>query len=204
MRPILEEVRRWLVSTLKHSFSVEYYLYKLGIGENDTERPHDIIGVGNKFEWEVIKGFALQYRPFVDFDKYILPSLMRHRQQYHHRMWNNHDPNDPTKPVPEATIDDMKLGAVDSICSLMDDRPYQGGPHDFEQIVGVIENNPPHKVKWFWMVYSQLTRIEKPNLDLISLENIPSVGIPRGVHERMIQRVAETLFMLKHEHKYDL
>lgn len=79
--PTENEIKTWLVSVLQHSCHVEYFLKKLGIGSNDSERPHDIVGPGNKYEWGVMKGLALQYRnPKPDFQIYILPSLNLHRQ----------------------------------------------------------------------------------------------------------------------------
>ena len=111
--PTEAEVRKWLISSLTHSMHVEYFLLNLGLGERDPERPHDLVGPGNKYEWDVIKGFALQYRlPKIDFKTHIMPSLAIHRQQYHHRMWNDPSPEDRAKPIQGATEGDMLVGAV--------------------------------------------------------------------------------------------
>ena len=43
IKPTTEELRAWLVSTLKHSIQVEYYFDRLGVGKNDPERPHEFL-----------------------------------------------------------------------------------------------------------------------------------------------------------------
>ena len=85
IRPTKEEVAKWMLSTLKHSNHVEYFLGKLGLGIRDPERPHDIVGSGSKYSLDVVRGLALQYRePKVDFKTCIAPSIEIHRHQYHH------------------------------------------------------------------------------------------------------------------------
>ncbi len=138
LTPTDEEVKVCLISIVKHSSQVEYYLDKLKLGDNDPQRPHDIVGEGNKFSWLVFRGLALQYRSKdpVFFQNYVLPSIEIHRKgQYYHQMWNY--------PNPQATADDMKVGAVDALCSLLDNREYQGGAHSFEQIEDIIRRNEP-------------------------------------------------------------
>ena len=58
LRPSPQEVRNWTLYTLKHSCQVEYYLTKLNLGSKDPQRPHDIVGEGNKYSWPVIKGIV--------------------------------------------------------------------------------------------------------------------------------------------------
>src|SRR3989338_8348677 len=173
MKPRNEEIKNWLVGTIKHVQHVEYYFEQLQFGKEDPQRPHDIIGTGNKFEWEVIKGFAIQYRDKRQeyFDHYALPSLERHRCQYHHIKWNN--------PNPTSTDEDMKVGAVDAICSLLEpDRAYQGGKHTHKEIGLIIEKNPPHKCPWLREISAEIQKIEYPNLQQITqLNNFPNLGI---------------------------
>lgn len=195
--PDTDEVRQWLLDTVRHSYQVEYYLHNLGINCEDPQRPHDIIGPGNKFEWEVMKGLALQNRSDDPefFETYVRPCIEMHRQQYHHQAWNF--PND------HATDEDMKLGAIDAICSHLDDRPYQGGTHSFEQIVSIIKEGEPHKVKWMWMVFTPMRQLPGYDLDKIkSLHNIPNHEIPGYMHRRIVERVEETVEMLEREHGY--
>jgi hypothetical protein len=43
--PERSEIERWMISTVRHSSSVEYFLSRLGVrGEFDLQRPHDISG----------------------------------------------------------------------------------------------------------------------------------------------------------------
>ncbi|MBI2482967.1 hypothetical protein HYV74_02175 [Candidatus Uhrbacteria bacterium] len=57
--PTVDELRWWMLHTVQHVYRVEYYLRELGLGAHDPERPHDIVGTGNKFEWQVASGFAV-------------------------------------------------------------------------------------------------------------------------------------------------
>ena len=199
MKPRNEEIKNWLVGTIKHVQHVEYYFEQLQFGKEDPQRPHDIIGTGNKFEWEVIKGFAVQYRDRSQkhFDQYVLPSLERHRCQYHHVRWNN--------PNPNSTSEDLKVGAVDAICSLLEpDRVYQGGKHTSKEISSIIEKNPEHKLPWLREVHHEIQRIECPTLSLIlDVNRFPNIGISPNTYETLRTRVHDTLKMLK-EHDYTL
>jgi hypothetical protein len=187
--PTTEEMRRWLLGTLRHVQHIEYYLERLGVGKEDPQRPHDIMGFGNKLEWEVMSGFALQYRDRSPafFSAYIIPSLERHRCQYHHVKWN--------APNPQATSEDMKLGAVDAICSLLEpDREYQGGRHSASQIDDIIEGNPGYKQAWMREVHKEMKRIEAPPLHRIAgLRSFPNVGIVGSTYETIRGRMHDTL-----------
>ena len=193
--PTKEEVIAHIVKTRNHSTHVEYYFSKLkgNVGKDDPQHPHDLEGPGNKYELPVIMGLALEERcknrEFCDI--YIMPAVNIHRQgQYHHQKWN--------EPNLNSTPEDMKTGAVDAICSLLENRGYQGGAHTFKEIVPIIKTGSPHKNKWMWMVYSQMETISCPRLDLIqSLDNYPNIGIPEEVYQKIIEKVQETLVMLK-------
>ena len=199
MKSTTEEIKNWLTGTVRHVQHIEYYLEKLQLGKEDHQRPHDIIGTGNKFEWEVIRGFAIQYRDRRQehFDLYVLPSLERHRHQYHHLKWNNQNPN--------ATDEDMKVGAVDALCSLLEpDREYQGGIHNATQINDIIKKNPEHKRHWLKYIHAEMQKIESPNLNLItSLHDFPNIGINQATYDILRARVHDTLKMLQ-EHGYHI
>ena len=62
LEPTDKEIQAWLKSALEHVLSIEYYLHQLKVGKEDPQRPHDIVGPGNKLEWPVLRGFAIQYR----------------------------------------------------------------------------------------------------------------------------------------------
>jgi len=202
--PTEDEIKAWLLSTLQHACNIEYFFEKLGIGNNDPERPHDLIGVGNKYEWNTIKGFALQYRiPKVDFKTYILPALELHRQQYHHRKWNNPDPNDKTKPIHGASEEDMLVGAADAVCALLENRIYQGGTHDYEGVIEIAKNNPPHKMPWLLKVIPEMRRLKQPSLGQITaLNGFPNIGLKEIVYEAIAKRTYEAVEMLRNEHGY--
>jgi len=204
--PSNEEVQQWLISTLQHSCHVEYFLDRLSLGSNDPERPHDIVGPGNKFSLEVINGFALQYRnPKPDFQTHIMPALNKHRAQYHHRKWNDPDPNDSTKPMPGSTDDDMLVGAIDAVCSLLENRVYQGGSHDYESVIEIAKKNPPYKTKWMLEMIPEMRRLKQPEFRTINALNyFPNVGIKKHVYDTIATRTHEVVGQLKIEQGYRL
>jgi hypothetical protein len=198
LKPTSDEIGIWLLATLRHSCQVEYYLHQLDLGHDDPQRPHDISGEGSKYSWPVVKGLALQQRSDDPnfFARHVLPSIEYHRRhQYHHQKWNQSDA--------AATPDDMKVGAIDTLCSLLEPRDYQGGSHSYDQIIAVIKNNEPHKVKWFWMVYSQMKRIEQlDTAAIISLENIPNIGLPSEMYAHIVSRTEEAVHLLRERCEY--
>jgi len=188
--PDKQEVRAWLISTLQHSTQMEYYMERLGIGKEDPEHPHDIIGPCNKYDWPVITGLAMQYRqPFVVVEKYLKESLALHRQQYHHRMWNG--------PNTNASQDAMMVGALDAICSLRENRRYQDGIHTWEEIAEIAQKNPPHKTPWMLKTLDELQKIEPPRLDEITtVECIPNIGLRKNVYEDILARTYSAIARL--------
>lgn len=197
LKPTTEEVGWWLLHVTQHVCHIEYFLSQLGLGSQDPDRPHDIMHAGNKFEWEVICGFAVQGRSSSKefFKAHVEPSRNRHRCQYHHVKWN--DPND------EATPEDMKLGAVDAICSLLENRQYQGGRHSFGQIQEIMWHNPGHKRPWMAELLPEMRKLAAPPIESIkSLDDIPNIGIPKDTHDIVRQRVEETRLYLKKDYGY--
>jgi len=212
--PTNNEITAWLVSTLKHACHVEYFLGKLNLGQKEMERPHDLVGPGNKFEWGVVKGMALLYRdPKPDFKIYVLPSIVLHRQQYHHRMWNDPDPTNESTHIPEATEEDMLVGAVDAACSLLESRRYAGGKeqneqhgkeHSWIEVEDILYNkNPLHKVPWAKIIVPKMKVVQQPNLDQInSLNSLPNIGLEKIVYDTIVKRINETVEVLKTEQGY--
>lgn len=205
IKPTTYEIRNWLLGTLQHSCLVEYYLYALGLGYNDPQRPHDLTGLGNKFSWSVIKGLAIQYRSVdpIFFKTYVLPSILVHRKhQYHHQKWNGDEKSS------DVDSEDMKVGAVDAICSLLGCRPYQGGSHTFEQIAEIIKQNPEdripvYKIKWFWMLHDDMKKLSLPNWRAVnSLVGIPNIGLSEDVYDRIVAIVKKTVYRLRTKYGY--
>lgn len=198
LMPTPEEIRRWFLATLSHVLDIEYYLTRLQVGTEDPQRPHDIVGEGNKLEWEAIRHFALQFRPDIHprvlYDR-VGQGLVFHRQQYHHQMWNGGgNPN-----VPD---DAMKLGAVDAICSLLESegREYQGGAHDFEQIASMIAENPEHKRGWMRFMLPEMAKMERPRIELASVLHFRNPGIPTDHFNIIRDRAHDVFVMLVRDH----
>jgi hypothetical protein len=199
--PTPDEIKRWVTDTIRHSWHIEYYLQRLQVGVADLQRPHDIIGFGNKLEWPAIRGFAMQYRfkekePDDFFSTYVLPALWYHRQQDHHVAWNEFSPS--------SSVDSMKLGAVDACCSLLEPRGYQGGCHTWDEIEDISLKNPIHKTPWMLLMAQEMKKVEKPILTPITLTNVPRKGLTPESHDIITGRISETLAMLKQDHNITL
>lgn len=191
------EVLKWILHTATHAYHIEYFLQRLQFGSEDPDRPHDIVHPYNKFDWEAVKGFALQFRK--DGKKLYHPEIMAsreyHRQQYHHQKWNQHYPN--------ATEDALELGAVDAVCSLLEPREYQGGSHTYKQIEEIASKNPVHKIGWMKYAISEMKRIKQPNLaEITCFSKIPKEGITLQTYDIIIGRAHETLHDLEQELDY--
>jgi hypothetical protein len=189
--PTASEVKDWLNLTVRHVCHVEYYLHNLKISTPDPERPHDLVGPGNKFEWSVIRGFALQKRAGIDFNTHILPSLMDHRRQYHHRMWNDPEPGNQNLPKATASPVDLQVGAIDALCSLREPRDYQGGVHSWEEVAEIIAKNPPHKIPWMQSMMVSMREIKEPTIDKISIHTPVDVDLDIYIELMIYKRLNE-------------
>ena len=186
--PTPPEVERWITDTVRHAWHIEYYLERLQVGATDVQRPHDLMGLGNKLEWRCIRGFAMQYRGAAYFESFVLPSLHHHRKQHHHAAWNQYSPN--------SSVDAMKLGAVDACCSMLEPRAYQGGCHDWDGIEKAALANPIHKAAWMLLMAQEMAKIEKPEIELVTMHALPAEGISRETRELIVERIQETKAML--------
>lgn len=194
------EILKWILHTATHAYHIEYFLQRLQFGSEDPDRPHDIVHPYNKFDWEAVKGFALQYRKDGRklYHQQIMASREHHRKQYHHQKWNQFYPN--------ATEDALELGAVDAVCSLLEPREYQGGSHTYEQIEEIASNNNPiHKIAWMKYAISEMKRIKQPNLaEIMCFSKIPKEGITPQTYDIILGRAHETLRQLeKQDHDYN-
>ncbi len=201
--PTSKEIKTYLLETIRHVMNIEFFLHQLRIGYEDPERPHDIVGPGNKFEWDVMKGFATQYRsPKPDFNLYMLPSLILHREQYHHRMWNTPEQNNSVSFGSDATEDSLKLGAVDTVCSYLEDRKYQGGIHTWDEIEQMVDTRfRPEKRFWAKKMIPEMKQIGSPDLTPINnLRYTPDFDLPQNIRIAIRLRIDETITMLKDEH----
>lgn len=193
--PFETEIQSHVLFNAGHSMRMEIILNELQIGRRDPQRPHDLMGIGNKFEWQVIEGFSTENRPGIIQKEHVRESLARHRMQYHHLRWNHENSG--------ATEDDLMAGAADAVCSRLEDRPYQGGIHTFDQIRKIIETNPPYQKHWMSVALEQIQKIPLPDIrQLTTLSRIPNLGVSQTTHETIVARVREAVTMLEQEHGY--
>lgn len=153
----------------------------------------------------MVKGLALQYRDSTqDFETYIKPAINRHRQQYHHRMWNQPHPDDKTEPKPQATEEDMLVGAVDATCSLLENRGYQGGDHAYDEVIEIAKENPPHKTPYMLEIIPEMRSMSQPGLEKItSVRQPPNIGLEKAMHDAITERTREAVASLRREHGYE-
>lgn len=197
MMPTTDNIRKWLTVTLQHAVHIEHYLHELQIGRSDIQRPHDLVGLGNKLEWPCIRGFSMQFSEEPGaFDAYVKHALDHHRQQHHHQAWNEFNP--------QSSCDAMRLGAVDAVCSLLEPRGYQGGVHTLDQIVGIAENNPIHKVAWMQLVALEMRKLKPVDPRAIEVDlkacNVTRLGLGIEMHERICDRINDVRVMLAQDH----
>jgi hypothetical protein len=188
--PTETELGDWLFFTAFHATRMEIIFNALGIGTRDPQRPHDIVGEGNKFEWEVIQGFSTENRPGINHNQHVAFSLAWHQRQNHH--------------LSGVMDDETMVKAADAICSRLEDRPYQGGSHTFDQIKVVIETkNPPHLRPSLTEASNQIQKIPLPDFNQFCLLNgIPNFGLSRATFEAIRERVHEAISMLERDHGY--
>jgi len=183
------EVEKWINEVVKHSNHVEYYLHELNLGSKDPERPHDLVGKYNKFDWEVLNGMALTYREGVDFEKYILPSIEKHRNQYHHQMWNNYNTR--------ATEEDLFVGVIDTVCSMLERRVYSGEDEklgrkkSWSVIEDVLYNkSSEYKIAPAKILLPEIRKITRPKLNLIKdIYDFPNIGIDKKIYDKIKERI---------------
>lgn len=199
--PPPENVHRWLLESLRHVNRVEYFLNLLNVGNNDPERPHDMVGQYSKFDWDVIKYLARQYENegAAATHDIVQEGIRLHRQQYHHRMWNAPDPN-----APEDALD---LGAVDTKCNYLEGRGYNQHDLDsYEKIEGHFGTHPdihPTHRKHVLKMLPGMRELKQPETQrIVSLVDFPNIGLPPEVYQRIQERMAQTLQMLQIRHRY--
>ena len=205
-----------IFNTAKHSYNVHYNYepYRQALEDPDPDIPHDIVGKHNKYEPIVAVRLALEYvndRDIVsqkssqeqeEWKKrkifLIQEGVGIHRQQYHHLMWAN-----SSIKVPK---DSRLLSGADAICSMLENRKYQGGVHSWEEIEKIIAANKiPYQRDWMKEVYDRMRKIPQPNLAAIkSLRQIPkSKEISTETHDIITGRAHEVLHQFEHDHCYN-
>jgi len=196
IRPSEQAILKQILDIATHSWHAEYYLKEFQLDPKDPDRPHDMVNKGNKLEWEAL-GMALYHEENGEelYKQQILTARQYHRQQHHHQIWNKYNP--------KATEDGMKFGAVDAICSRLEDRGYQGGRYTIKEIEEIAGKNPIYQIPWMRLIISEMKKIERPDLTVItSFSKIPRKGVSPETYDTIMERVDETLKELKKDHGY--
>ena len=217
--PTEKAVNSYFLATLKHGTSMEYFMPRIkfpfmfflqrSIGHEDRERPHDMEGPGNKYELIVWRTLALQYMEDYEehrekYEKYIMAGREIHRQLHHHEQWNGPHPHDFRKPNPNATKDGLRVGALDTVRTKLENRPYE--KKKISGYDGIEEKDfAPHQWPWIKEIKSKMQAIEQPKLELItSLHDIPNIGLPDKMYNKIIEHTKEALDLVYNELGYKL
>jgi len=191
-----EEIQSFLVDTLRHCIRVEYYSGIMNLKVYDKhERPHDIVGIRNKFDPFVAQRLALIYRKdFVENRAGYMPIITggvnAHRRQWHHRILKNLD-------IEEEVY---SINLVDAICSMREARVYQNGAHSWEEIRKGFKL-PKHPVKGDFLRASANRLIElmsqnipEPEVNLVTnLREFPELCLCSRVYDNIQERCREAL-----------
>jgi hypothetical protein len=196
--PTTEEIRTWFLVTLRHSCDVEYYLSRLRIGRYDVQRPHDLTGLGNKLCWEVASIMALESRNSSReyFLKTLLPAVEMHRSgQYHHR------------PLDEIPIlrrrDHKRVNLVDTLCCLLEDRPYFGGERDYDALSEFIAGMQDPRRSSLGRILDRMRSFPRPALnDIGSPVTFPNIGIPQWTYAETCRLAVVAVNLLERDHGY--
>jgi len=154
----------------------------LGLDTSDIERPHDISGPGNKFEWEIMKELAL---PLGSKNPELRRAIELHDQQYHHRVWI--EETEPEKP------DDFLFSGTDAICYYRECR-WSNRNHDYSEILREFKGNEAQ----IECVKNLIPRMKKKKVPPFRINNsFPNPGIPDDMYRRMYKKIKETVYMLR-------
>lgn len=196
-----EQIRRWMLNTIRHSITVEHILQELDA--YDPQSPHDLEGLGNKFEWQIMAPLAAAESIA---ESYANPAVSRaihmHRTQVHHQAWHN-----PDEPGPYWMMDPEKaliLGAVDSIASLMEYREYQGGPHTMDEVAEFFQGNGTQR-RYVRAVLDKVSHMSLPDVNAItSLDEIETFGLRSSTSSKLLTIVSLTRDKLSYHHGYSV
>lgn len=190
-------LERFVRETIGHSLRVEYYIFQLRIPTTDTQRPHDIVGRNNKLELNIAEGMAHQYlrktkKNKVEIEEKIRTAVNAHRQQYHHKAFgiHNQDYNHP----------DVEAVAVDGICSLLENRVYQGGTHSWNEFELCLYSQRGREHVLFRNLINRMRRLPEPEICIDHLDKIKNPGISSEMFDRLKQRTYDARLELQIDH----
>ncbi len=212
-----DHVGHWLYDVMMHSLSFEVLMSEfssiaafssIAINEKDTQRPHDLIGPGNKLEWDVVYGLAQDYRfkrgdtVTLDYDALIRQSIKIHNQQTHHN-WNGElEINDETaRGYSKSDQLYFRLSrALDVILCKIENRSYKPALR-LDQILANTDGPKQLKDDMTALIdYIQIKGL--PNFDGLTVEKLleknpyPEI-LPGKIYELMQQRIIQAIPILE-------
>jgi hypothetical protein len=203
LKPSSGEVDDFLKNdSRKHCLRMESYGHLMGFLKDDPQRPHDFVGSGNKLEWGVIWGMALQYCNINQqevYRDYVAPSIGIHRRgQIHHQKWN-YLRCSPTEA-------DMLGGATDTLLAMFGGRHYILRNGDtFNSLESIIPHiNEPYQVEWVEKAYAMMSELDQFDIEKISKgEDIPDLILPNGLVNEVDFLINSCIERLRENHGYE-
>jgi hypothetical protein len=199
--PSERAIKEYLLDRIRHIMHVEYYFSQLDIDPQDGQRPHDANGKYNKLSSCIINGFSWEFEvpltlPQEKTPDYVRRTIELHRQgQIHHQKWDLR--------ITLATDEDMIAGSIDTYCAMREPRPHNGGPHSDEQIDIMVQQLQDYKIPWLRLVLKEVKKIRKPELSIITLEQIigqepiTNIGVPDDIYAQTAKRLEEAKASLR-------
>lgn len=189
-----------MLEIVKHTMHFHYYTTAFRVRCYDPEWPHDICGIGNKFEWDVFRGLSLGFvlpgdvaDTEVYFQENILPAIKRHRRQHHHQMWNGNN----GLPKDESSTDDLICGAIDAICSMREDRCYERRRYTYSRVIRRANSNPDVCRKWLLAMADKMQTKSAPELDrIVNPLDFPNIGVEKFIFKQVRQCIQKVVSML--------
>jgi len=90
------------------------------------------------------------------------------------------------------------LGAIDAVCSRLENRQYQGGKMDYFSLEKMLMKNENFGNNIMLDVIPLMKGLEQPKFESItSLINFPNIGLKNDVYKKIVNIVNVTLGMLK-------
>jgi hypothetical protein len=185
--PVQGNLKKSIEEDIRHSCRVEYVCSKLNIKTNyPNQQPHDMNGEGNKLLPEVAFPLAIGWGLDKDDEDYGV--FIRYGVNIHNMGQKHHD---------SKLRSEIKLRATDSLVTMTEERGYNGGPYNMQEIKDIIEENETGLMK-FYMLYvaEHMENMKIPCLSSISLDNLESIielGLPDWIEKLTIKRANEAI-----------
>ncbi|MCK5107177.1 MAG: hypothetical protein KAQ83_00450 [Nanoarchaeota archaeon] len=180
-------LKKSIERNMRHSYRVELICKKLGIKSNyPSQQPHDLKGLGSKLQPDVVFGFAIG----LDLDKSdeLYSEIINYAIDIHTSCQSHHD---------ERLISEVKVQAIDALCTMIENRGYNGGPYNFKDISSKINIEEKGLKSFYMKMYvKEMEKMDIPDLTVIKLDNLEdlkNLGVDSWIHKGIIGQGLEAI-----------